>query len=273
VIAGALSTLADVGEAVVSRTPFAQSSPEILGVRKHRPWPLPDGPWLQAQTWEDLLFAHWPVAPEVLSPHVPPQLPLDIYDGSAWISVTPFVVSGLRPRGTVAVPGLSRFPETNVRTYTTVDGKPGIWFFSLDADSTFAVKAARQSYRLPYFHARIDVQQAAGRVRYSLERDAPEARPAELRALYWPNGDVYHAEPGSLDYFLTERYCMYTLDEEQRVLTGEIHHPPWPLQHAEASMPVNTMGLELELELPDPPPFLQFARRQEVLIWPLREVA
>jgi uncharacterized protein YqjF (DUF2071 family) len=268
-----LSTVADATEAVVSRTPLAQSSGELLADRSHRPWPLPDGPWLQAQTWQDLLFTHWPVPVEALRPFVPPQLPIDVYDGSAWLGVTPFVVSGLRARGTVPVPALSSFPETNVRTYTTVGEKPGVWFFSLDADSNAAVKAARRGYRLPYFRSKIDVQRAAGRVRYALERSSPGAAPAELRALYWPIGEMYQASPGSLEHFLTERYCLYTVDEEQRILRGEIHHPPWPLQRAEASMPVNTMALELGLELTDPPPFLHFARRQQVLIWPLGEAA
>ncbi|MFL5827795.1 MAG: YqjF family protein [Thermoleophilaceae bacterium] len=268
-----LSTVAEVAEAVVSRTPLAQSSGDLLSDRSHRPWPVPDEPWLQAQTWEDLLFAHWPVPVEALRPLVPPQLPIDVYDGSAWLGVTPFVVRGLRARGTLPVPGLSSFPETNVRTYTTVGDKPGIWFFSLDADSNVAVRAARRGYRLPYFHSKIDVQRAAGRVRYSLERRSPEAPPAGLRALYWPIGEMYQASPGSLEHFLAERYCLYTVDEQQRILRGEIHHPPWPLQRAEASMPVNTMALELGLELSDPPPVLHFARRQQVLIWPLRETA
>src|SRR5438093_9555315 len=101
----------------------------------HRPWPLPRAPWVMAQTWEDLVFLHWPMDPDDLRARLPRGLSLDTYRGDAWVSITPFVVTGLRPRGIPAVPGLSSFAETNVRTYVTRDGKPGVWFFSLDASS------------------------------------------------------------------------------------------------------------------------------------------
>jgi len=106
-----------------------------------------------AQTWNDLLFAHWPVAPNVLRALVPPELPLDTYDGTAWLAVTPFHMTGIRARGLPPIPGLSRFPELNVRTYVILDGKPGVYFFSLDVTSRMAVWGARTFYRLPYFHA------------------------------------------------------------------------------------------------------------------------
>ena len=119
----------------------------------HRPWPLPRAPWVMAQTWEDLVFLHWPMDPDDLRARLPRGLSLDTYRGDAWVSITPFVVTGLRPRGIPAVPGLSSFAETNVRTYVTRDGKPGVWFFSLDASSRLAVTAARALYHLPYHHA------------------------------------------------------------------------------------------------------------------------
>jgi uncharacterized protein len=236
-----------------------------LEQREHRPWPLPDGPWLQGQTWLDLLFAHWPVPVEVLRAAVPAALPIDTFDASAWVGITPFEVAGLRLHGTPPVPGVSRFPETNVRTYTTVDGKPGIWFLSLDADSRLAVAGARRTYRIPYHRADMAIERAGGEIRYRTVR--ADGR-AELVARYRPDGAVFTAQPGTLEHFLTERYCLYTLDERHRVLRADIHHPPWPLQTAVGDLARNTMtapyGIELRGE-----PLLHFAARQDVVIWPL----
>src|SRR5436309_3251898 len=130
---------ADIGRAL--------SQPRTLRERDHRPWPVPDRPWVMGQTWEDLLFAHWPVDPDELRSVVPPQIPIDTFGGSAWVGVTPFVVTGVRARLTLPMPYTSRFPEINVRTYATVDGKPGIWFFSLDTPNRAAVATARRVYR------------------------------------------------------------------------------------------------------------------------------
>jgi uncharacterized protein YqjF (DUF2071 family) len=245
----------------------------VTRIREHRPWPLPSQSWVMAQTWTDLLFAHWSIAPEILSGVVPPQLPLDTFEGRAWIGVTPFGVRNLRLRPTPPVPFLSTFPEINVRTYVTVDGKPGIWFFSLDAGSSLAVAAARHTYRLPYFRARMSIARAAGDVHFTSRRTGHEAPArADFRARYAPVGDPYHAPSGSLDHWLTERYCLYTFDEHRRVQRADIHHPPWPLQRAEADIDVNTMTAEIAVDLSEAP-LLHYAHRQDVVFWTLRPCA
>jgi uncharacterized protein len=235
----------------------------VLEQTSHRPWPRPRGPWLQAQTWRDLLFAHWAVDAEALRPAVPAQLPIDTFDGRAWIAVTPFEVTGLRLHGTPPIPRLSRFAETNVRTYTTLDGKPGIWFFSLDAASRFAVAAARLTYRLPYFRARMSIDRSGGEVAYSTERVGGDAA---LRARYRPIAAPASPQPGTLEHFLTERYCLYTV-AGGKVRRAEIHHPPWPLQAASAEIERNTMTARLGLDLGSSEPLLHFAGRQDVVIW------
>jgi uncharacterized protein YqjF (DUF2071 family) len=238
-------------------------------VRAHRPWPAPDRSWVMAQSWIDLLFAHWRVPATALRKAVPPQLELDTFDRAGWIGVTPFEVRNLRLRPTLPVPFLSAFPEINVRTYVTLGGKPGIFFFSLDAASTLAVAAARRSYRLPYFRASISIARVGGVVRYASERSAREyAPPAQFRASYQPVGAAYSAAAGTLEHWLTERYCLYTLDEQHRVLRAEIQHPPWPLQPAEAEITLNTMADETGLELSGEP-LLHYARRQDVAFWTL----
>ena len=232
----------------------------------HRPWPVPNGPWVMGQTWNQLLFAHWPVDPAALRGHVPAQIPIDTFDGSAWIAVTPFVVSGARPRLMLPAPGLARFPEINVRTYATIDGKPGIWFFSLDTPSPLANEAARRSYRVPYFRSRIDVTREGDRVHYEAERTQRDAPPAAISLTYAPTGPTYTAEPGSFEHFACERYCLYTLDDRERVVRAEIHHPPWPLRHAEAEIGENRMGEEVGLDLAGEP-LLHYSARQDVVFW------
>ena len=219
------------------------------------------------QTWKDLLFAHWPVPPETMRRLVPPGLSLDIFDGRAWIGVTPFEVTGLRLVATPPLPRLSTFLELNVRTYVAAGGKPGILFFSLDAASALAVAAARRSYRLPYFRARMSAERVGRLIAYTSERVASAAGQFAFRGRYGPTGDVFRADRESLEYFLAERYCLYTVDGG-RLWRGEIHHPPWPLQPAEAEIDVNTMApppIETRGE-----PLLHFAQRQDVVIWPLR---
>jgi uncharacterized protein YqjF (DUF2071 family) len=232
----------------------------------HRPWPLPGGSWVMAQTWDDLLFAHWPVPVAAVAEHVPPRLPVDTFDGSAWVGITPFRLTGLRLRAAPPAPFLSSFLELNARTYVTLGGKPGIWFFSLDAASRLAVAAARRAYRLPYFHARMTAEPEGGALRYTSTRLSERERPAEFAARYAATGDVFQAPSGSLEYFVTERYCLYTVDDGH-VFRAEIHHPPWPLQPGAAELERNTMappGVRTEGE-----PLFHYAARQDVLIWPL----
>ena len=251
------------------QTPARQAS--TLRETAHRPWPVPTRPWVQGQTWENLLFAHWRVAEEDLRGLVPPQLPLDTFDGSAWLGMTPFRITGFRVRGTLPLPGLSSFLELNVRTYVTLDARPGIYFFSLDADSVLAVEAARRTYRLPYYRAQMTAVERGASVDFSSARREGSAKPHVFDATYRATGPLMQAEPGSLEHFLTERYCLYTLDERQDVARADIHHPPWPLQLAEAEIRENTMEPE-GVALPREEPLLHFAGRQDVVIWPLERV-
>ena len=232
----------------------------------HRPWPLPEGSWFQGQTWCDLLFAHWRVPAEQLRRVIPPALPLHLYDdGSAWLAVTPFVVKGLRPRGTPPLPWVSHFPELNVRTYVELDGKPGIYFFSLDAGRRAAVIAARRLYRLPYFHARMRADRVGARVEYESRRIDSGPR-AAFRGHYAPAGEVTHDH---LARWLAERYCAYVVDEHGRPLRIDIHHPPWPLQPAEGELDAQGMADQIGIDL-EGDPLLHFSARQDTLIWALR---
>jgi uncharacterized protein YqjF (DUF2071 family) len=224
-----------------------------------------------AQTWDDLLFAHWPVDARELEAHLPAGLELDRHDGVAYLGITPFRLTGLRLRGTVPLPRISSFLELNVRTYVTAGGKPGIWFFSLDASSRLAVEGARRVYRLPYFHAAMRSARRGARIDYRCaRRDA--SRPHVFEGAYEPVGEPQPAPPGSLEAFLVERYCMYSADKRGRLYRAQIHHPPWPLQGAGAEVDLNTMPPD-GISLVGDPSLLHFSGRQDVLVWRPEEVA
>lgn len=224
-------------------------------------------PYVMHMTWRDLLFAHWPVAAAALRAHVPPQIEIDEFGGTAWIAVVPFLMTDIRLRGTPPVPGLSRTLELNVRTYVTVDGVPGVYFFSLDAESRPVVHGARALFHLSYFHARMGLRREGDRLNYESRRIHVGALPAEFRGVYWPVSELYVSEPGSLERWLTERYALFTVDRRSRVLRGDIHHERWPLQRAEAEFEHNTMTGQIGLELPGERPLLHYAKVLRVRVW------
>lgn len=232
----------------------------------HRPWALPAGPWIMAQNWHDLLFVHWPVPVEAMRRLVPPQLELDCFEGRSWIGMVPFRMAGVRLRATPAVPWLSVFPELNVRTYVTIGGKPGVWFFSLDAANRVAVEVARAWFNLPYFRAEMSLSARGTEIAYFSRRTDSRGQGARFEASYAGEGETFHADRGTLDYFLTERYCLYAQPRDGAILRGEIHHAPWELERARASVSVNTMAESLGLSLAGVP-LLHFSRLQEVVVW------
>src|SRR5688572_11977481 len=232
----------------------------------HRPWPLPDGPWIMTQSWHDLLFAHWPVDARALQEALPAGLPLDTFEGQAWLAIVPFHMTNVAPRGMPWMPIGSAFPELNVRTYVTMYGKPGVYFFSLDAGNKMAVAAARRFFNLPYYDAKMTVSVDGQTVSYSSQRDT-RIPVAEFKATYRPIGSAVQPQPGTLEHFLTERYCLYTIDDSFKAKRLEIHHAPWQLQAAEARIEVNTMADAAGIRLPSTAPLLHFARRQDVVAW------
>jgi uncharacterized protein YqjF (DUF2071 family) len=227
---------------------------------------MPARPWVMTQTWHDLLFAHWPLPEAAMRPLVPAQLELDTFDGQRWVGVIPFHMSAIRGRGLPPLPGLSRFPELNLRTYVTYGGKPGVYFFSLDAGNLPAVWAARRFYHLPYFRAAMFSKGLDGTIQYGSRRLCGAA---DFRGRYRRTAELRLREKGSIENWLTERYCLYAT-HRGRVYCGEIHHQPWPLQDAEAEIETNTIAAAAGIPLPGTAPLLHFARRLEVLIWPLR---
>lgn len=238
-----------------------------LSPRKH-PGLLP----LMHQSWRKLLFMHWRLPPELLRPHIPARLALDTFEGEAWIAITPFVIRNLRPVFFPALPWLSDFNEMNVRTYVHYKGVPGVWFFSLDADSLLAVLGAKAAFRLPYRRARMSFREENDRIFYSSSRAGSPARPAELEAS-WRKGELLgEAEPESLEFFLVERYCLYAADRFG-LYRARVHHPPWKLQSAELLSYRSTMLESQGLPRPAGAPLLHYSERLDVSVWPLQKIA
>jgi uncharacterized protein YqjF (DUF2071 family) len=214
------------------------------------------------QTWRDLTFLHWPYDPVLIRPLVPRPLELDLYDGAAWVGLVPFSITGLTLPHGPAVPWLSRFPETNVRTYVAdEDGRRGVWFFSLDAARVAAVLGARAAYALPYFWARMSVEAGPQSVRYVSERIA--GPPAETDIEIRPGAPI--PEPSDFEIFLTARFRLFA-KRAGRILRADIEHPPWPLQRAEVVAVSETLIRAAGLLDPSGPPLAHFSRRIDVRV-------
>jgi hypothetical protein len=231
-------------------------------------WPI------MRQNWGKLLFMHWRIDPKLLRPLIPAQLEIDTFDGSAWIGLVPFTMWGIRASFLPPISGTNAFHELNVRTYIHHCGVPGVWFLSLDAANKLAVWGARKFYHLPYFNARMSLEQTDKTIRYSSSREDHRGAAAEFQAT-WTIGedhaDRMSALPGSLEFFLTERYCLDSA-HNGKLYRARIHHQPWPLQTARLTSFNSTM---IEAHgLPGAPgdPLLHYCEAISVEIWPLRKV-
>ncbi|WP_211339616.1 YqjF family protein [Hymenobacter perfusus] len=248
--------------------------PDYLPPARSSRWPL------MRQRWSNLLFAHWPVSPEVLRPYLPDRLELDTYDGQAWLGVVPFTMSHIRPLGLPAVPGLSALHELNVRTYATLDGVPGVWFLSLDATQPLGVWAARTLFHLPYLHARMQLTATPdGALHATATRTHHGEAAATFAASWLPGAALPLARPGSLAYFLTERYHLYTAGHTVRagrhgagLWRGRLWHEPWALREATLTHWESTLVESHALPTPVGPPLLHAADKLDVWVEELRRV-
>jgi uncharacterized protein YqjF (DUF2071 family) len=236
----------------------------VVNTTAHRPWPMPRAPWVMTQSWNNLLFAHWRVDAAQLRRAVPDVFDLDLFDGEAWLGIVPFYMTNVGVRSVPRLPWLSAFPELNVRTYVRVAERPGVYFFSLDAGRQLAVTMARTLLNLPYYSAAMSTECRGDAVHYQSVRRGHGR--AEFRAVYEPTGAPFVAVVESLEYFLTERYCLYHCDRRGRPYRLEIHHRPWALEIARAEIRTNTMAAASHFAVKGDP-VLHFARRQDVVAW------
>ena len=232
----------------------------------------PSGWPVMHQTWDKLLFLHWPIEPARLRPLIPAPLQIDTFDGAAWVGVTPFTMRGVRPPLVPPLPVASRTHELNVRTYVHLDGVPGVWFLSLDASSALAVWGARLSYFLPYYRAAQSMRVRGERVAFRSRRKHRGAPAADFHATWIMGEPLPTAAPGTRDFFLIERYCLYAARRGQ-IYRARIHHQPWPLREARLEDLNSTMVQSHGLSGLGPGPLLHaLAEPLDVWVWRLQRV-
>jgi len=231
----------------------------------------PEGQPLMHQNWGKLLFLHWPINEKLLRPLIPNRLTIDLFEDSAWLGITPFSMWDVRalPPFAPAIPGLNSMHELNVRTYVLHDGVPGVWFFSLDVNSEVAAAAARIFFYLPYHYANIEMSIEEKQIHYKLNRGSQ--KDGKFEAI-WSIGDALApSRPGSREFFLTERYCLYTA-KEARLYRARIHHQPWPLHEAKLEMYKTDLFDADGLPTPEGQPVAHYAPEVYVDIWGLKEI-
>jgi uncharacterized protein YqjF (DUF2071 family) len=231
----------------------------------------PDGWPIMHQNWGKLLFMHWRIDEKLLRRLIPSQLEIDTFDGSAWIGVIPFTMWDIRASFLPPIPGTNAFHELNVRTYVYHHGVPSVWFLSLDAANKLAVWGARKFYYLPYFYAQMSLEQTGKTIRYSSSRRNGRGAPAELLAEWVTGEPLPQASPGSLEFFLTERYCVDT-EHKGKLYRARIHHQPWPLQRVEITSLTSSMIESHGLPTRQDEPLLHYCEKLSVEIWPLRKI-
>lgn len=236
----------------------------VFNLISHRPYPLPKLPWLMTQTWTDVVFVHWPVEASSIRSSVPDGIEIDIYGGQAWISVVFF---SLKEAGLIITPRFSikeKVHEMNVRTYVKRNGKQGVYFFSLDTNSLLNTVGPRLAYFLPYFWA--DLKKERNNESLTIKA-ARKSSHRKYKCSLSTCGQTYTAEKGSLDEWLTERYCLFNRIGG-RYLRTDIHHKKWRLMQAEGRAAENSF-LQPELEgAAAETPIFHYSKSQTAFIWP-----
>jgi len=219
------------------------------------------------QRWESLLFLHWRRDAEKIQRTLPPGLYVDTYQGDAWLAIVPFYMLGIRPRFFPTMPGVSNFLELNVRTYVHDEqGRPGVWFYSLDCNQRLAVWTARTFFHLPYKNARMSAKWSDGCIDYRCQRNGALA---ESRFRYRIAAESQLAEPGSLAFFLAERYLLFS-QTPRGIRCGQVHHTPYPLAKASLeTWDVNPLLLAGFTDPQRPPDHIIGSSGVDVAVYPL----
>lgn len=244
---------------------------DLMNDSFHRPWPFPSKKWIMRQTWSNLLFVHWPISSETLRPYIPPSLQIDTFDRHAWLGIVSFVMEGIYPRGMSSISPSPKFSEVNVRTYVQCNGKPGVYFMSLDVNDWLSYTIAKRWLRLPYHPAEISIQQEGQTFDCQSIRKGKTNPPITFKGKYAPLSEVYFPKEGTLDHWLTERYCFFSTNNRGNIYCGEIHHCPWPLQHAESEICMNTLFSPFNVDLTKTKPISHFSKGVDSLIWNIKK--
>ncbi|MFK8794315.1 YqjF family protein [Planococcus plakortidis] len=221
-------------------------------------------PWVMAQTWRNLVFLHWPISADALRPFIPSELAIDLYDGQAWIGVVPFIADHTRLRFFFPFPIAGNYRELNVRTYVRCNGRAGVYFFSLDADSLLAVKAASAGGFLPYRYARINSGSKGSRHLFT-SRPAASIHGENFRMGFTPAAGILEAS--KLERWLTERYCLWT-KPKAILYRVDIAHAPWRLQNVHIEIAENSLAPFLPAGWNAGQPLAHFSGVQKTRFYP-----
>jgi uncharacterized protein YqjF (DUF2071 family) len=244
----------------------------VLNETTHRPFSLPEKKWIMRQSWRNLLFTHWPISPEVLRPYIPSQLQIDTFNDRAWIGVVVFVMEGIYHRYLPTISLTPTFSEINVRTYVRYNGKPGIYFLSLDVNDLASYTIAKRWYHLPYSLASISYQQEGPTFHVKSIRKAKTNIPIEFKGSYSPNQDVFYAKKETLEHWFIERYCLYSNDNRGNMYCGDIHHRPWPLQTVNTKISMNTLFSMFSFNVSEENSLSSYSRGVDTLIWNIKKL-
>ncbi len=230
----------------------------------------PQGCPVMRQRWAGLLFLHWPVDVSLIEKRLPPGLHVDTFNGQAWLGIVPFFMERVRPTGLPPLPWLSWFLELNIRTYVHDEaGNPGVWFFSLDCNQPIAVEIARRVFHLPYQHAAMQRTRSGNRIHYRCQRKSANAREAAYE--YKLPTHTRPAVSGSLEWFLVERYLLFSTNRKNELFCGRVHHTPYQIAPGNCSLWSSEPFRWEGFPEPDcPPPSLLTAAPVDVEIFPLR---
>ncbi|HEY1254924.1 MAG TPA: DUF2071 domain-containing protein [Terracidiphilus sp.] len=246
---------------------------EYLVRTSQKPRPLPSGHWRMKQRWNDLLFAHWPVQASSLASLVPEGLLVDSFNGSAWLGIMPFWMDRIKVRGIPTIPGVRCFPDLSLCTYVHEErsGTPGVFCLSLDASNLLAVGVGRSFYHLPYHWAQMHMDQRSEREFSFFSRRRLSGQPVIFKARYrglGPSRRLMECGAGSLEYFLMERYCLFSRNPDGLPIRANLHHVSSQLEEAEADIEQNNLAEVLGIHLPEQAPVLHYSRRLAVYVWP-----
>lgn len=240
----------------------------------------PAGAPIGYQKWRHLLFVHWRVPAEEIQPLLPASLTVDTCDSSAWVGLVPFAMFGVRPWWSPSIPGVSNFLETNVRTYVHRNGtNPGVWFFSLEASNSLAVRLARWGWRLPYYRAQMSLTKTQDQIHYQSTRRWPQPTPAETDlTIGLPKTELQTADPGTFDHFLIERYYLYStsnmsVSNPGRLLRGQVHHTPYQYRSVELQDCRESLLKAAGITTSSPPEHIAYSPGVDVDIFPLVPVS
>ncbi len=227
--------------------------------------PATNLPWLMKQTWSDILFAHYPVPRKILEKLIPTELTLDTFYQTGWVSIVPYFTSSVHLRGLPPIPGTAAYPGFNIRTYVTMNGKPGVYFFRLTAANFLAAYTAKTFFRLPYSYMNMQFKKAKDLIVFESEKKSG----LQLLCNYKSISEAHQTQQGSLEEWLVERYCLYTVNKKGVPLQADILHDPWHLERAEAEFHQNTLLTSLNIVPENEKPILHFAKQRVVRFWPI----